>query len=155
MKKVSIIILLTVLLLSAFTACNGDVFSELMPKPEPTSKGTITLKIPEGWTKVSFDKSDTSDKTKELEIPEDCDTWAEYLEEVTDIKVYHVHTPDSVDEFILQVVDNKVYFCWEDPVFICNFGLGLNDSKGLPETVDASADIVIGGTYTLTEGSPS
>lgn len=148
MKKVSIIILLTVLLLSAFTACNGDVFSELMPKddPEPTPKRVITLEIPSTWEYFSFDESDASVKTKTLEIPEDCDTWAEYLEEVTDIKVYRV-APLVPYEYTLAVKADKVYFG------DFQFGLILKDSKGVPpiDTVDASATIEIGGTYTLTQ----
>lgn len=156
MKKVSIIILLTVLLLGAFTACNGDVFSDLMPKddPEPTPKRIITLEIPDTyWEGVSFD--DTEDvKTKVLEIPEDCDTWEEYLaylaEVTTDIKVYDTYEPD--DGYTLQVVgsaDNKVYFG------NCRYGLKLDDSKSAPppDSVNASAEIVIGGTYTLTHFS--
>ncbi len=139
MKKVSIIILLTALILGAFTACNGDVFSELMPKP----KRVITLEIPSIWEDVSFDNTEDV-KTKELEIPEDCETWADYLTKVTGIKVYYV---DPLEEYTLRVVDNKVYFG-----DIHGYGLKLDDSKVVPEleTVEASATIEIGGTYTLT-----
>lgn len=154
MKKVSIIILLTALILGAFTACNGDVFSDLMPKddPEPTPKRTITLEIPSTWTNYSFDESDTSVKTKELEIPENCKTWADYLEEVTDTKVYDTYHSKY---FTLMKKDGKVFFCWyyeSEDIYQAAFGLELDDSKvgPPPETVNASADIVIGGTYTLT-----
>lgn len=117
MKKVSIIILLTALILGAFTACNGDVFSELMPKP----KRTITL-----------------------EIPEDCKTWEVYLKEVTDIAVYE----NGLTRVLNTNYDDKVYFG------VHKYGLLLDDSKvPAPPTVEASAEIEIGGTYTLTRPS--
>ena len=154
MKKVSIIILLTALILGAFTACNGDVFSELMPE----SKRTITLEIPDEYLpNVSFGESDTGVKTKEFEIPKDCDTWEKYLEEVTDIIVYN---NDFDRTYTLMVKDGKVYFCWwkeSEHMYRPAYGLELDDSKGdsLPNTVDASATIEIGGTYTLTTQSPT
>ena len=144
MKKVSIIILLTALILGVFTACNGDVFSDLMPEPEPTPKRIITLEIPSTWSNVSFE--DTEDvRTKELEIPEDCDTWAEYLEEFTEIAVYTNGSPRVLNTNY----DDKVYFG------VCKYGLLLNNSKAVepPETVAASAEIEIGGTYSLTRPS--
>ena len=153
MKKVSIIILLTVLLLSAFTACNGDVFSELMPEPEPEPKRVITLEIPSTLEYVSFDNTEDV-KTKELEIPKDCETWADYLTKVTDVKVYSIY---GTETYTLMVKDEKVYFCFKytNSDYLVAFGLELNDSKGDPlPSVNASADIVIGGTYTLTAGSP-
>ena len=159
MKKVSIIILLTALILGAFTACNGDVFSDLMPKPEPTSKGTITLEIPEGtgWSDVSFDNTEDV-RTKELEIPKDCETWAEYLEKVTDIKLY-LNDTDNPRDYTLMEKDGKVYFCWwkeSEQIYRPSIGLKLDDSKySVPDTVDASATIEIGGTYTLTTQSPT
>ena len=145
MKKVSIIILLTALILGAFTACNGDVFSDLMPKPEPEPKRIITLEIPEGegWANVSFDSS-SAVKTKELEIPEDCDTWKKYLEKVTDIKVYDNGTPLTL---------NKEYF---DEVFFGHYvyGILLDDTKvAPPDTVSVDSEIVIGGTYILNKDS--
>ena len=143
MKKVSIIILLTALILGAFTACNGDVFSDLMPEPEPEPKRVITLEIPDEdayWADFSFD--DTEDvKTKELEIPEDCKTWEEYLEKVTDIAVYEDGSPLVLNTNF----DDKVYFG------VHKYGLLLDGSKySVPDTVDADSEIEIGGTYTLT-----
>lgn len=156
MKKVSIIILLTALILGAFTACNGDVFSDLMPEPEPTPKRTITLKIRSTWEGLSFD--DTEDiKTKELEIPEDCETWADYLEEVIDIKVYDTYWPEP---FTLMVrnEDNKVYFCrWieSDSEYYPYYGLQLEGPKvpDIPESIEANKNIESGETYVLTAGA--
>lgn len=145
MKKVSIIILLTALILGAFTACNGDVFSDLMPEPEPTPKRTITLEIPEDeyWANVSFDSS-SAVKTKVLEIPEDCEKWADYLTKVTDVKVYNNGTPLTL---------NKEYY---DGVYfgVHVYGILLDDTKvAPPDTVLVDNEIVIGGTYILNKDS--
>lgn len=135
MKKTMIIALLAVLVLGAFTACNGDVNAEL------AGKRTITLEILGGvW---SFDNGT---KTKVVEVPADCDTWAKLLDKVTDISIKYDSTV-----YTLQVYGNgKIYFGNETPWF----GLIRDASKGDPypavETTSSTEKIVLGGTYVLT-----
>lgn len=136
MKKTMIIALLAVLVLGAFTACNGDVNAEL------AGKRTITLEIPSGWV-WSFDGNGT--KTKVVEVPADCDTWAKLLDKVT---ISIIKNDSTV--LTLQVYDNEVYFVDTSP----RFGLIRDASKiSYPETTSSTEMIVLGGTYVLTSAS--
>ena len=141
-----IIALLAVLVLGAFTACNGDVNAELAG-----GKRVITLEILSGGS-LSFDGNGT--KTKVVEVPADCDTWAKLLAKVTDIRI--IWSGDEDKTYTLKVFTNetpathhgKIYFFDE---YYPVFGLVL-ETKSLPnpDTTEASQKIVLGGTYVLT-----
>ena len=156
MKKSLIFVLLIALIFGVFTACDGDVFADLIDNDEPAPEvRAITLEIPSNWFYVTFDSSDTSVKTKVVEVPTGCDTWAEFLAEVTNIKVIDSYYPE---EYPLMVEDGKVYFCWYYSaldIYQHVYGLQLQGDKGGsdPETITADTNITLGGTYRLTEGS--
>jgi len=143
MKKSIIFILLTVLVLGAFTACDGDVFEDLI------GGNTITLEIPEEWYWMSFDSNNHDVKTKDVTIPSGCKTWADLLESVG-IKFYDYN---KSDEYTLRVyTDEKIYFLLPNDVPNYGYGLILSDAMvSYPDSTEAGANIVIGGTYMLTD----
>lgn len=143
MKKTMIIALLIVLVISVFTACNGDVNADM------ADKKTITLEIPSGWVWVF---GDNETKTKEVEIPSGCETWQQFLETEPSISIKH---GDIV--LTLKVYGNgKIYFGDEDGYPW--FGLDFDESKSSypdAKTTTATEKIVVGGTYVLTSGGPT
>ncbi len=85
MKKTMIIALFAVLVLSVFTACNGDVNADM------ADKKTITLEIESNVDTWTF--SDGS-KTAVKEIPEGCATWGDLVN-----KGFSINTKKGSDSF--------------------------------------------------------
>lgn len=131
MKKSLIIVLLTALVLCAFTACDGDVNADLSGTGE---KRVITLEVDSGdW---AFDTSGT--KTMELTIPSDCKTWGDLLG--TKITL-HLGTIVEVELTLTENYINEAWFHYGD--------YSANITAKTPGSVSCSAEISIGATYVL------
>jgi len=158
MKKSLIIVLLTALVLCAFTACDGDVNADLSG-----GKRTITLVIDDSITDWKFDDNTT---TKTVEIPSDCKTWKDLADAEFSIKVVYQLVPEEYEILIKDGTDvygsptqehGKAHFAvyyaghWVD----CS-GIKPVSKAYYPEYqsyVGINENITIGGTYKLTQES--
>ena len=136
MKKTLIIALLVALVLGIFTACNGDVFEDLVE-----GQKTITLKINEfdyvyGWT------FDGEENEIVVSIPSGCTKWVDMVGEK--IKVYF---NDFSFELTLGDVEEAACYIYTDNyeyihAYLAELLKGTN-------TISINSDITPGETYML------
>ena len=135
MKKTMIIALLAVLVLGAFTACNGDVNAELF------GSRTITLEI------VDSGDWEFGNGTKSLvvTIPEGCETWGDLVGKISititlgdATKTLPLTSNDLGVSFFVSV-GGYYYFGFVNP----------NAKWAPPETVQNNTSIALGKTYEL------
>ena len=157
MKKTLIITLLIALVLGIFTACNGDVYSDLV------GKRIITLVLSEEAKDDNITFKDGSD-TLVLEIPSGCKTWKDLADSEFSIEVkegdnepFKVFVKDGKDIVgHSSFEEGYAHFAkyntskWYDV-----FGLSLAGTKGDPSPsfasdIEITEEIEIGGTYELT-----
>lgn len=134
MKKTMIFALLAVLVLGAFTACNGDVNAELF------GSRTITLEIVESgdW------EFNNGTKSLVVAIPEGCETWGDLVG-----KISITITKEAVTKTLpLISKDTNVYFFVNDSGNY--YGIVKPNAKwSLPETVQRNTSIALGKTYEM------
>ena len=138
MKKTLIIALLVALVLGIFTACNGDVFEDLVE-----GQKTITLKINE-YDYVYYDWTfDNGTDTLELAIPSGCTTWGDLVGKIsititdgTDTETLPLISKDS-DVYFFVVDGGDYYYGWVD-----------SDAKGTT-IVQNNTSIALGKTYEM------
>jgi len=139
MKKSLIIALLIALVIGMFTACDGDVFADLIDEKEET-KRTITLIIKDfyghGWT---F-KDGTETITKE--IPADCTTWGDLVEEGFTVDMKKSATTPT---WTLLNHGDLVWFSYEPGDLVVSVEL---DNKAINST-SVNEEIIIGETYII------
>ena len=141
MKKTLIIALLVALVLGVFTACNGDVFADLVEKEDV--KKVITLKISNS-NEYSFVDGKA---TKEIEIPSGCEKWGQFAAEGFSVEVED--TEDHSYDLELKSQDGFVYFASGYVYSSINL-----EAKG-SSTVKTDDAISAGGTYLLTIREPT
>lgn len=134
MKKTLIIALLAVLVLGAFTACNGDVNAELAGSGE---KRVITLQLANGY------KFNNNTDTLVMDIPSGCDTW-------TSLKTAGCQITVKIgEEEISMNLDSYIMDSTEYAGFTKGPYLGKIYLKGSEyQTIDGK--IEIGGLYGIT-----
>ena len=154
MKKTLIIALLIALVLGVFTACNGEVFAELIGG----GAKTITLKLDDeitkkedvgGWWWGYVILDGVTEKTEiEVQIPEGASTWSD-VEDLLPLRFgyYYTYSPQSGPNHTYDCTITDEY----DEVFYNCGGYWLNiststSSEGLVKTVD---EIEPGTTYYL------
>jgi hypothetical protein len=139
MKKTLIITLLVALVLGIFTACNGDIFADLIEEKKE-EKRVITLKIVDDET-YSFEDGKS---TKEIEIPSDCTTWGDFQK-----KGYSITIKTSNNTYTLNLItDYYGYYVYFQKNDVGGFFLREGVKSGLP-TVETDEEIAIGETYKL------
>lgn len=146
MKKSLIIALISVLLIGTFVACDGDVFADLIDKA-PEVKRVITLSIKESDRMYfSFD-DDTFEKV--IDIPTDCTTWGDLVDEGISITV-----KAGSDAVTMPLIDDsgEVYYYLQDGAYYYGFIDPEPTSKYAVETVHSTDEIVIGGIYEIDLG---
>ena len=135
MKKTLIITLLVALVLGVFTACNGDVFEDLVDKKE---EATIILELDQyPWT---FDGEDKEEIV--VSIPSGCTKWVDMVGEK--ITVYFYNSPF---ELTLGEVDERACYIYTDNyeyihAYLAELLKGTN-------TISINSDITPGETYML------
>ena len=135
MKKTMIIALLAVLVLGAFTACNGEVNAEL------AGSRTITLEIVDSnnW---KFDNEKTS---LVVAIPEGCETWGDLVGKIS-ITITKENTTKTLP---LILEGSNVRFCVDDSGSHCSYYGHVNpNAKGFPD-VQNNTSIALGKTYEI------
>ena len=137
MKKTMIIALLAVLVLGAFTACNGDVNAEL------AGSRTITLEIvdiyEDDW------KFNNGTKTLVVTIPEGCETWGDLVGKIS-ITIMDGNTTKTLPLISAGTApDDDVRFYVDD-----YYGSVKPNAKWSPTmTVKRNTSIALGKTYEL------
>lgn len=133
MKKTMIIALLAVLVLGAFTACNGDVNAELAGSGE---KRVITLQLDNGY------KFNNDTDTLVMDIPSGCGTWTSLKTAGCQItmKIGEEEIPMNLDSY---TIDSIEYAGFKKGAYLGRIYL---KSKGADyQTIDGK--IEIGGIY--------
>lgn len=136
MKKTMIIALLAVLVLGAFTACNGDVNAEL------AGSRTITLEIVDSnnW---KFDNEKTS---LVVAIPEGCETWGDLVGKIS-ITITKENTTQTLP---LLLDGSKVRFLVGDGSSHCDYyGYVNSEAKISYQEVQNNTSIASGKTYEI------
>lgn len=132
MKKTMIIALLAVLVLGAFTACNGNVDEELF------GSRTITLEIVDSgdW------EFDNETKSLVVTIPEGCETWGDLVGKISiTIKLGNITTKTLP---LTSNVSNVVRF--SDGGY---YGLVDSEAKTAYQEVQNNTSIALGKTYEM------
>lgn len=145
MKKTLIIALLAVLVLGAFTACNGDVNADL------SGGRTITLDIYNaGWT------FDNGSKSLAVTIPAGCTKWGD-LEDNCPIKVKFNNEADYTSLNLKKFTYNEkdmMYFANNDDEIKLNVKISGPKGYTPSDSVLSNDVITLGATYDLNDPWP-
>lgn len=142
MKRSMIIALFAVLVLSVFTACNGDVNADMVDKK------TITLHIKDDNSVIQTTFEDGK-KTLTVTIPDDCETWGSLVGKCSiTIKWTHSQTHGTEILSLISSGDNP-----DDSVYFRNEGWVEAHIDSLEKSayrdVTNNTAIVVGETYDL------
>lgn len=136
MKKTMIIALLAVLVLGAFTACNGDVNAEL------SGSRTITLEIvasnQDTW------KFNNGSNSLVVAIPEGCETWGDLVE-----KISITITDGTVTKTLLLILDDSYVLFFVHDGANSYAGIVNSEAKVQIPSVKNNTSIALGKTYEL------